>query len=245
MNEKQWRTSADPGMLLAHVNRQATPHSLRKLRLFACACCRRWWPFLTQEWARRAVEVSEQFADDLVDEAARAAAEKAAGDVNKVVTAQSHLPEDERQAVTFPDWWVNDACRRMHWASIWAVMVPARATSVVSCETEAFGALEAGAVAPGDASFRPPRDTARLVREVFGNPFRPVAIDPRWLAWGGGTVPRVTRAIYEGRRFQDLPVLADALEEAGCAEREVLDHCREADGHVAGCWLVDALLGRG
>jgi hypothetical protein len=82
-----------------------------------------------------------------------------------------------------------------------------------------------------------------FVRDVF-NPFRPVTIDPSWLTWNGGTVPKLAQAIYEERRFGDLPILADALEEAGCSEPTILAHCRSEGPHVRGCWVVDLLLGK-
>jgi hypothetical protein len=90
-----------------------------------------------------------------------------------------------------------------------------------------------------------------LVRDVLGNPFRPVAVRPDWLAWNDGTVPRMARAIYEGRQLPRgtldntrLAVLADALEEAGCNDRDILDHCRIRGEHVLGCWVVDLLSGK-
>jgi hypothetical protein len=81
--------------------------------------------------------------------------------------------------------------------------------------------------------------------EVFGNPFRPSAPDPAWLAWGGGAVRRLAQGIYEERAFDDLPVLADALEEAGCDQADLLAHLRRPGPHVRGCWAVDLLLGKG
>jgi ATP-dependent Clp protease ATP-binding subunit ClpA len=69
--------------------------------------------------------------------------------------------------------------------------------------------------------------------------------DPAWLTREGGQAARVARAIYEERRWGDLPVLADALEEAGCADREILDHCRRPGEHGPGCWVLDLLLGEG
>jgi hypothetical protein len=85
---------------------------------------------------------------------------------------------------------------------------------------------------------------AWLLRDVFGPlPFRPVAPDPAWLAWRGGTVPRLARAAYDDRAFDRLPVLADALEEAGCDDADILGHLRGPGPHARGCWVVDALLG--
>jgi hypothetical protein len=85
---------------------------------------------------------------------------------------------------------------------------------------------------------------APLLRDVFGNPFRPARLDPAWLRWGDCVVAKMARAIYDGGRFGDLPVLADALEEAGCTEGSVLGHCRRPGEHVKGCWVVDLLLGK-
>ncbi len=86
---------------------------------------------------------------------------------------------------------------------------------------------------------------AALVRDVFGNPFRPAAADPAWQTWHAGTIPRLAEGIYQERAFDRLPVLADALEEAGCADPAILAHCREPGEHVRGCWVVDLLLGKG
>jgi hypothetical protein len=83
-----------------------------------------------------------------------------------------------------------------------------------------------------------------LLREVVGDPFRARAPEPAWLAWNGGTVPRLAATISETRGFDQMPVLADALEEAGCTDADVLRHCREAGVHVRGCWVLDQLLGR-
>jgi hypothetical protein len=83
-----------------------------------------------------------------------------------------------------------------------------------------------------------------LVREVFGNPFRPAAFDPAWRAWNGGDLPRLAQAIHDERAFDRLPILADALEDGGCVEESILAHCRQPGEHVPGCWVVDLLLGK-
>jgi hypothetical protein len=84
-----------------------------------------------------------------------------------------------------------------------------------------------------------------LIRDIFGNPFRRVSVDPSWLKWGGGTIAKLAATIYAERAFDRLPVLADALEDAGCTDAEILGHCRSGGEHVRGCWAVDLLLGRG
>jgi hypothetical protein len=86
---------------------------------------------------------------------------------------------------------------------------------------------------------------ASLLRDILGPlPFRPVAIDPKWLTWNYGTVPPIARRIYEERTFHDLPILADALEDAGCTDLDILSHCRGVGPHVRGCWVVDLVLGK-
>jgi hypothetical protein len=80
-----------------------------------------------------------------------------------------------------------------------------------------------------------------LLRDIFGNPCRPVRLDPRWRT---PAVKALAQAFYEERRFQDLPILADALEEGGCDNAAMLSHCREPGEHVRGCWALDLLLGK-
>jgi hypothetical protein len=84
-----------------------------------------------------------------------------------------------------------------------------------------------------------------LIRDVIGNPFRALPpLPPATLAWNDGTVVKLATAIYENRRFEDMPVLADALEEAGCDQPDLLSHLRGPGQHVRGCWVVDLLLGK-
>jgi hypothetical protein len=81
-----------------------------------------------------------------------------------------------------------------------------------------------------------------LIHDVFGNPFRPIAFDA---AWRTDTVVSLAKHIYESRDFSTMPILADALQDAGCNHADVLDHCRDPKGaHVRGCWVVDAVLGK-
>jgi hypothetical protein len=84
-----------------------------------------------------------------------------------------------------------------------------------------------------------------LLRDLFGNPFAPVAFEPAWSAWQGGVVAQLARTIYAERRWDELPVLADALEDAGCRSDAVLGHCRSGGPHARGCWVIDRLAGRG
>jgi hypothetical protein len=91
------------------------------------------------------------------------------------------------------------------------------------------------------------------LRDIFGPLlFRKVRLDPAWLAWNGGAVRKLAEAAYAERSLpagtlesHRLAVLADALEEAGCASEEILLHCRQQERkHVRGCWVMDLLLGK-
>ncbi|AMV27755.1 hypothetical protein VT84_25360 [Gemmata sp. SH-PL17] len=82
---------------------------------------------------------------------------------------------------------------------------------------------------------------ANFIRDIFGNPFRPVALSPSWRT---STVVALASQMYGSRDFSATPVLADALQDAGCDSADVLDHCRNNGPHVRGCWVVDPVLGK-
>src|SRR5205823_12081645 len=80
-----------------------------------------------------------------------------------------------------------------------------------------------------------------LLRDIFGNPFRPVAFSPSWRT---DTAVSLARRMYESCEFSAMPILADALQDAGCDNADILDHCRGPGPHVRGCWVVDLVLGK-
>ncbi len=88
------------------------------------------------------------------------------------------------------------------------------------------------------------RAEAGLVRCIFGNPFRLTSLSPSWLAWNDGRAAQLAADIYRDRTFGLMPMLADVLEDAGCEDVAILNHCREPGEHVRGCWVVDLLLGK-
>jgi hypothetical protein len=93
-----------------------------------------------------------------------------------------------------------------------------------------------------NAAFRAEQSVqATILRDIVGNPFRPTAFDP---AWRTSDVTLLARGTYEERAFDRMPILADALQDAGCDSDEVLRHCRGAGPHVRGCWVVDLVLGK-
>ena len=85
------------------------------------------------------------------------------------------------------------------------------------------------------------REACPVVRDIFGDPFRPVNFSPSWRT---DTAVALARQMYESRDFGAMPILADALQDAGCASADILSHCRGPGPHVRGCWVVDLLLGQ-
>ncbi len=98
------------------------------------------------------------------------------------------------------------------------------------------------------------RDIASQIQTlycIFGNPFRRVTINPAWLTWNNATIPKLAHAAYNDRQLPSghldtalLAILADALEEAGCNNTDILDHLRGLGPHVRGCWTVDLILAK-
>jgi hypothetical protein len=86
-----------------------------------------------------------------------------------------------------------------------------------------------------------PASVSTWFHDIFGNPFRPATFDP---AWRTNTAVSLARQTYESRDFSAMPILADALQEAGCDNTDLLDHCRCSGPHVRGCWVVDLVLGK-
>jgi hypothetical protein len=85
---------------------------------------------------------------------------------------------------------------------------------------------------------------ASLLDDLTGHLGRPVTLRPSWLRRNGGIAAAVARTIYADHTFTDLPILADALEEAGCDNAALLEHCRTPGEHARGCWVLDLLLGK-
>ena len=201
----------------------------RKLRLLACALCRSVWERLTDPRIRSAVEAAERFAEGNATDAERAEAEA------QGFAAMHDLQRQAREAD--PDSSVARAAR------MGSLYLAGTALTVVSGSPARDIATAVAAVVRTWGSV-PDSVSSELVREVFGNPFRPVRVDPSWLAWDGGTVRKLARSVHDEQAVERLPILADALEEAGCADAQLLAHLRGPGPHFRGCWAVDLLLGR-
>jgi hypothetical protein len=302
MTEQEWLACTDPTPMLVFMRPRTSD---RKLRLLACACCRRIWSLLTSPLSRAAVEVAEQFADGLASERLAAFAEGAReaagwtntcglvhGAIGTVMSAAVYCVarEDnlEAEMVAAEGQDVATMTEVIHLEegvplvpSIIAIGNAAMSAGVaaiawIESEERAAGeededtreerqillggatfaavaGLEAGVgyviAARNAVGVAEAERQTRLVIEVFGNPFRLVTLNT---AWQTPTILALAQAAYDNRilpagtlELDRLAVLADALEEAGCDNADILNHCRQPGEHVRGCWVVDLTLGKG
>jgi hypothetical protein len=232
MTEADWLTFTDTTPLLGFLRGKASD---RKLRLFAVACAYDVWPVLrAHPGMAAAVETAEAFADGRAGEAERAAAHAAITDAT--------LGSDSAAAGA------ANAFGAAWYASGANTLNAAKYAARSACSAAADAAYldppdEPGTPAElsGRAGDRAGERVARLLRDVVENPFRPVAFDPDWRT---SAAVALARQMYDARDFAAMPVLADALQDAGCEDADVLAHCRGPGPHVRGCWVVDLVLGK-
>jgi hypothetical protein len=213
MTEAEWLACTDPYVLLTFLRGKVSD---RKLRLFACACCRWIWDLYFDDRSRQAVEVAERYADGLADKAECARAYRRAS----AARWKTLIPGNQG-----PRYYIaHSACASTMASGDYSATSAALSVSF-SCQGE--------------------KQAQRLIlQDIFGSPFRPLYAFASWLVWRGGTVPKLAQAIYEERAFDRLPILADGLEDAGCDNADILSHCRKEGPHFRGCWVVDLLLGK-
>jgi hypothetical protein len=227
MDETEWLTHhEDPLAMIRHVGRKA---SQRRRRLFAAACCRRIWHLLDST-CRDAVVVAERFADG-----AATADELAAAQASARARAEELLAgqRDDDGA-----WAGNALCSAKAGAgsgdgAVNAAIITARAVRWAPPQTDTAGR------ASREAAERAAQ--CDVVRDIFGNPFRRFTAKTAWLT---STVAAMTLEVYESQDFTPMPILADALQDAGCQDEQFLSHCRGAGTHVRGCWVIDLLLAK-
>jgi hypothetical protein len=219
MTEAEWLACKDPQPMLEFLRGRASD---RKLRIFGVACCLRIYSEKIGEAnSRRAIKLAEKYVEGLATE--------------QELRAQRSGPPmfPYSTCVVQPDG-------------------PALLPAMIECAVYTGRVVEAGVglrtrdEAQARAAYDQERcDQASLLRCVFGTlPFGCVTVAPSCLAWNSGTVVQLAQAIYFDRAFDRLPILADALEDAGCTNQDILAHCRQSGEHVRGCWVVDLLTGR-
>jgi hypothetical protein len=236
MNEADWLTTTNTQEMFWHL--LTIPGvSNRKLRLFACGCCRQAWHLLVDERSRHAVEIAEKRADGVVSPEALAAAFRA----NDAVCC---VPRPVREG------WAANAVGH-------AVSGEDASSLDATGDAEGFEPLyEAEAAADGvtlalalTGNLSATRAVnSDLLRDIFGPwPFRPLPSLASTLL-----LVRLANAVYDNRQLPSgefdrdrLAILCDAIEESGCIDASILEHLRGPGPHWRGCWCVDLLLGKG
>jgi hypothetical protein len=247
MTGDEWARCADPVRMVESLEGRGRLTD-RKTRLLACALLRRFEDRLADE-ALGAIGLAERYADSqaTADELAAAAAEV-------WTRVHEHHERDEYDDDNNP---FGPATRVLHrTVDLASVFDYAQEVS----DREATGGIHPWEYrwAAGDwdqqhgelvrrvlvAREREGLFQAALVRELFGDPSRPSRIRPGAACLWTDTVRQLARVIDERQDFTLMPILADALEDAGCDDRDLLDHCRHGTTHARGCWALDLVLGR-
>lgn len=209
LTEEHWLASVEPDEMVGFLGERGTQ---RRWQLFACLCCWRILPLL-DERGRNAVSVAERQAEGLAtpEEMREANSEASMGSVAAW-----------QQVRTGGDRTLASAAQ----AALYSLSLPRRAYVYVGNAVGTSSTAERAA-------------QCQLLRELFGNPFRPFVFDP---VWGSPIVLAIAAQLYDRESFDELPVLADALEDAGCDDPQLLGHLRAAITHYRGCWALDAVL---
>jgi hypothetical protein len=222
MTEAEWLAGIDPEPMVEFMRGKGSD---RKLRLFGVACCRRIWELVDQRHHRLA-EMTELYAD---------------GKATREQIAEPRHPADD------PEWTPGHAFELAAEDDVDSAAVFAPIDTAHAAANKVTGLSDIPRK-PEPAWFTAYKhelvQQTALLRDIFGNPFRPVCLDEIWLWWSSSTLPKMAQMIYDDRAFHRLPILADALEEAGCTDQTILDHCRGPGPHVRGCWVVDLILGK-
>lgn len=220
-----WNSASDADWLLDNSGEVSD----RKLRLFAVACCRDIWPMLDDKRSRRAVEVAERFADGeaSIEElnAARLDSRSAKHEASIASTRDAYSAATCTAARS-----AKSAALDTYLNSIWAAAWAASG-SVIWLDSAAPGLI--------DNRNKKVKHFAAIYRDIVLDPSRPVVFDPRWRT---SDVVAIARGIYDDRAFDRMPILVDALMEAGCDSEDIIQHCLGSGPHARGCWVVDLIL---
>jgi hypothetical protein len=213
--------------LLDHVATFASP---RKLRLIACGFLRRHGDMLRFPRQRQAIAYAEQWAEGTADlDQRETIAERLEADAVDAPLFESYLFQAAAALLAESPY---DAARRCRELLIQHV-----------AQEEAYGVPPGQNEARYTAAARAEesRRQADIVREIIANPFRPLEMPRAWLAANDSAARHLATHIAAEQRFEDLPILADALEDAGCNHDALLRHLRQSSGHLRGCWALDTV----
>jgi hypothetical protein len=265
VTEREWLAATDPTLMMNFLQKEKTsfgtrslgwifpqsfPISERKWRLFSVACCRRIMHLMPVVETRQLIELVERFADCQATEAEIKVGIQASMNACTADTVQRQTTGADWSEA---EWEASDAVERCHSSEEGGCRRALQQAALAwACRVHPNGRRIEGLVGghPCVQTSKPWETEvaaeharqAAILRDIVGNPFGRAAVDSGWLAWHDGTIPRIARRIHDERRFEDMPILADALEDAGCCDEAILTHCRGENGHVRGCWVLDLLL---
>ena len=233
MTEAKWLACEEPMPMLEFLRGKASD---RKLRLFAVACCRCVWEWLP-EYSRKAVEIAECYADK---RATRAEMSQA----RKDVTIDSIVAQKSDCAMACGEysatWGVWEAVTGVVRTAPLAPSTP-EYLRVVNAKRKTRAMHEAARRAGEQRRLAQCRTYCHILRDIF-SPFRPIWVNVAVLT---STVIQLAQQMYESRDFSAMPIFADALQDAGCDNDDILSHCRDTKQvHVRGCWVVDLVLNK-
>jgi hypothetical protein len=242
MTEAEWLTATDPTPMLEFLKGKASD---RKLRLFSVASCRRVGHLFVDPVFHRAVNVGEVYADGGTSDEER----QAAMEVAEAVFAgrwMGVLHSEAIQTNVFSEMEAASAAIHAVYPQDDLVGSDAELPYLTWLPVSAIrNELRGGIRDNEQAAMKERAENAvhgLLLHDIMGNPFRPVSAAAAWLT---PTALSFARRMYDSRDFSPMPILADALQDAGCANDDVLGHCRGEGPHVRGCWVVDLVLGKG
>lgn len=232
-DDRWWLASTNPVRMLSVLQRHRLV-SARRVRLFAVACCRRALPYLSDPRSRRAVEVAEEFAEGRLSEAAidqaHQDAQRACWDIDR---GRNGAAVDAANAA----FWVSARLGGRFDAD--GNPLVGESADLASARNSCVHAAKALARTLGYEEEK--RTQAILLRDVYPSLTPQPALNPRRLTTN---VLELAQAIYEGRMFDRMPILADALVDAGCDDESILVHCRSDNPHARGCHVLDLILGK-
>jgi hypothetical protein len=251
MTEAEWLACTDPVAMLLFLRGKASD---RKLRLFACACCRRVLHLLN-EGCGQAVGMVEEYVQTgkrgglhAARRVAHEARERLGVEVWQAPDRVAHCRAEVRNWASSTVW---EAARQNPATAAQAHLAAARALGWWQKAEEEAGGVVTDPLLRAEPSVTELQAQAALLRDLFGNPFRAAHIDSTLLAWRNGTISKLAQSIYEARQLPSgrldssgLAILADALEDVGCDNADLLAHIRGPGPHVRGCWAVDLLMGK-
>ncbi len=229
MKKAAWFESNSPAPMLAHLKAKATD---RKLLLFGAACCRQAWHFVQDARLPRLLATLEKAADKPLSARARASAQ------DRCFTVADSDLDDMQQCLGYEMWHALKQPGERAVGSIGEWAAAAYGYQARGPEKNPNRRSTDRKFARGKAAERA-RQVA-LVHELFGDPFARARFDA---AWRTDTALAIARAAYEKREFGSLPILADALQDAGCDHEALLNHLRDPEvAHYRGCWVLDWVL---